>query len=393
MVRRFAAYASSFGLVSPRGPRAGRGRAATRNTMNEASELLRPLRVGPITTRNNLVLAPMSGVTDCAFRTTVLEASGREAVGLLVSEFVAAEGLSRDNGKTISMLRYEPVERPFSIQIFGADVDRMVRAALMVEEVGADIVDINCGCPAPKVVRRGGGAQLMRTPEVLREIVRAVRAAVSIPVTVKVRAGWDDDTRNAVEVAKMVEGEGAAMLAVHGRTRLQLYSGEADWDLIGEVKNALSIPVVGSGDVIDAKGALARLRGGYADGVMIGRGALTNPWIFGQTLAAARGEEVREPSAADRVAILDHFAGALAKTKHLRAYLGRLRGSACHMAKGLPGGAATRRVLGRATTAADIQRIVREFLLEGRRFDDLDEAAESFAARGHAEVSAMAGAA
>lgn len=338
------------------------------------TDLLHPLQIGPVATRSNLVLAPMSGVTDCAFRTTVLEASGRDAMGLLVSEFVAAEGLSRDNGKTIAMLRYEEIERPFSIQIFGADVDRMVRAAEMVEEVGADIVDINCGCPAPKVVRRGGGAQLMRTPETLRDIVRAVRAAVSIPVTVKIRAGWDDNSRNAVDVARMVEDEGAAMLAVHGRTRLQLYSGESDWDLIGEVHNRLSIPVLGSGDVTDAAGALARLRGGYADGVMVGRGAISNPWIFGQTLALSRGEEVREPTTADRVEILSFFSRVLAETKDLRAYVGRLRGLACHMAKGLAGGAATRRVLGKATTAEDIERIVREFLLEGRRFDDHEDA-------------------
>jgi tRNA-dihydrouridine synthase B len=336
-------------------------------------ELLGPLRIGPVQTRTNLVLSPMSGVTDCAFRTTVLEASGRESVGLLVSEFVAAEGLSRDNAKTIAMLRYREAERPFSIQIFGADVDRMVRAAGMVEEIGADIVDINCGCPAPKVVRRGGGAQLMRTPDVLRDIVRAVRAAVKIPVTVKIRAGWDDSSRNASEVARMVEDEGAAMLAVHGRTRLQLYSGESDWDLIGEIASMLSIPVVGSGDVTDADGALARLRGGYADGVMIGRGAMSNPWIFGQAMARARGEDVREPTTAERLAILSYFSRALEETKELRSYLGRLRGLACHMAKGLPGGAATRRVLGRATTARDIERILREFLLEGRRFDAIED--------------------
>lgn len=343
--------------------------------MKTDAELLRPLEIGPLRTRNNLVLSPMSGVTDCGFRTTVLEASGRDAVGLLVSEFVACEGLSRDNAKTVAMLRYEEVERPFSIQIFGADVDRMVIAARMVEEVGADIVDINCGCPAPKVVRRGGGAQLMRTPDVLRDILRGVREAVSIPVTVKIRAGWDDSSRNALEVARMVEGEGAAMLAVHGRTRLQLYSGESDWDLIGEVASSLSIPVVGSGDVVDAEGALARLRGGYADGVMIGRAAISNPWIFGQTLALARGDEVREPTLIERIEILSYFGNALSQTKDLRAFLGRFRGLACHMAKGLPGGAATRRVLGKATTTADIERILREFLLEGRRFDDHADAA------------------
>jgi tRNA-dihydrouridine synthase B len=342
--------------------------------MIQDSDLLKPLQIGPVRTRNNLVLAPMSGVTDCAFRTTVIEAGGRESVGLLVSEFVAAEGLSRDNHKTIAMLRYEEIERPFSIQIFGADVDRMVTAAQMVEEVGADIVDINCGCPAPKVVRRGGGAQLMRTPEQLRDIIRGVRAAVKIPVTVKIRAGWDDSSRNAVEVGRMVEGEGAAMLAVHGRTRLQLYSGQADWDLIGEVKNALSIPVLGSGDVIDPAGALDRLRGGYADGLMIGRGAMSNPWIFGQIAAYALSGESFQPTMPERLAILAHFARTLEQTKDLRAWLGRLRGLACHLCKGLPGGAATRRVLGKATNAPDIERILHEFLIEGRRFDEHEDA-------------------
>lgn len=342
--------------------------------MIQDSELLKPLQIGAVRTRNNLVLAPMSGVTDCAFRTTVIEAGGRESVGLLVSEFVAAEGLSRDNHKTIAMLRYEEIERPFSIQIFGADVDRMAIAARMVEEVGADIVDINCGCPAPKVVRRGGGAQLMRTPEQLRDIIRGVRAAVKIPVTVKIRAGWDDSSRNAVEVGRMVEGEGAAMLAVHGRTRLQLYSGQADWDLIGEVKNALSIPVLGSGDVVDPAGALDRLRGGYADGLMIGRGAMSNPWIFGQIDAYARRGETFEPTLPERLAILAHFARTLEQTKDLRAWLGRLRGLACHLCKGLPGGAATRRVLGKATNAPDIERILHEFLIEGRRFDEHEDA-------------------
>jgi tRNA-dihydrouridine synthase len=201
-----------------------------------------------------------------------------------------------------------------------------------------------------------------------------VRASVGIPVTVKIRAGWDDASRNAIDVARMVEDEGASMLAVHGRTRLQLYSGESDWDLIGEVASRLSIPVLGSGDVVDAAGALARLRGGWADGVMIGRGAMANPWIFGQVMAAARGDEPAQPDALERLRILLFFADSLQEAKELRAWLGRLRGLACHMCKGLPGGAAARRVLGKATTVKDIARILREFLVEGRRFDDVPEA-------------------
>ena len=247
---------------------------------------LHPLKIGTVTTRTNLVLAPMSGVTDCAFRNVVLACSG-PAVGLVVSEFIAAEGLTRANERTLAMLRYKECERPVSIQIFGADVDRMVRSAKMVEDAGSDVVDVNCGCPAPKVVRRGGGAELMRQPERLAAIVAGIRAAVSIPVTVKIRAGWDDDSLNALDVARMVEGEGAAALAVHGRTRRQLYRGRADWELVGRIREELSIPVLGSGDVTRAEHALERLDGGLADGVLVGRGAIDELLAMLESEAAA----------------------------------------------------------------------------------------------------------
>ncbi|HYB99719.1 MAG TPA: tRNA dihydrouridine synthase DusB [Candidatus Limnocylindrales bacterium] len=333
------------------------------------SQLLKPLQIGSVTTRNNLILSPMSGVTDSAFRRTVLRASGR-SVGLLVSEFIAAEGLSRDNPKTKAMLRYLECERPISIQIFGADVDRMVRAAVMVEEAGADILDINCGCPAPKVVRRGGGAQLMRTPEQLRDIIRAIRRAISIPVTVKIRSGWDDANRNALDIARIVEDEGAAMLAVHPRTRLQLYSGTPDWDLIGEIHRRLKIPVAGSGDIVDPQRALDRIAGGYCDAVMIGRGAIDEPWIFAQIDALDRGAPVPEATADDRAALLSYFRRALEETREERSYLGRLRGLAYRMAKGVPGGSAARRALSDARTASDIEGVFRDFILDGRRFED-----------------------
>lgn len=335
----------------------------------EPQSVLRPLAIGPVTIATNLVLSPMSGVTDSAFRRTVQAASG-EAVGLLVSEFIAVEGLTRSNAKTIAMLHFEPAERPLSIQIFGADPVRMADAAAMVEQAGADIVDVNCGCPAPKVVRRGGGAQLMRTPEVLRDVLRAIRSAVSIPFTVKIRSGWDDGSRNALDVARMVEDEGAAMIAVHGRTRVQLYNGRSDWDLVAEVKRRSSIPVIGSGDIVDPQSALLRLSQGCADGLMIGRGAIANPWLFAQIRAAANGEVPHVPGGEERVALVAFFRRCLDETKPERAYLGRLRGLGCCLVKGYAGGAAARRAIGGARSADEVETVVRQFLLEGRRFDE-----------------------
>ena len=320
-----------------------------------------PLQVGSVRTTTNLVLSPMSGVTDSAFRRMVKYCSG-DAVGLLVSEFVAAEGLTRDNAKTIRMLRYLESERPISIQIYGADVDRMVRAAQMVEEAGADIVDINCGCPAPKVVRRGGGAQLLRDPERLAEIVRETVAAVRIPVTVKIRSGWDHATLNAVEIARRVEAEGASMLAVHGRTRVQLYSGLADWDVVARVRDAVAIPVLGSGDVVTPALAVARLADGTADGVMIGRGAMSNPWIFAQSQAAAAGRPVTLPAAADLVGALATFCDALREVLPDHAFMGRYRGLACHLVKGMRGSAAVRAVIGSVKTVDEIAAIFADFV-------------------------------
>src|SRR5262245_26988581 len=252
----------------------------------------------------------MSGVTDCAFRCLVRACSG-DAVGLVVSEFIAAEGLSRDNAKSLAMLRFKEHERPISIQIFGSDVDRMVRAAVIAEDAGADIVDVNCGCPAPKVVRRGGGAELMRQAPQLRAILRGIRAAIQVPMTLKVRSGWDEASLNALEIAKLAEDEGAAMIAVHGRTRVQLYSGEADWEIVRGVRGQLAIPVIGSGDVTSPERALARLGGKYADGVMIGRGALENPWIFAQIAEVAAGRTPRIPTPPERVEALELFRDSL----------------------------------------------------------------------------------
>ncbi len=303
----------------------------------------------------------MSGVTDSAFRRLVRRCSG-PAVGMLVTEFVAAEGLSRDNPKTLSMMRFRESERPIAIQIFGADVDRMVRAAVMVEETGADLVDINCGCPAPKVVKRGGGAGLMRDPRRLGNIVAAIRKAVGIPVTVKIRSGWDEQSLNAVECARIAEAEGASMLAVHGRTRIQMYRGESDWALVARLRNSVSMPVLGSGDVVRPEDAERRLRGQYCDGVMIGRAALDNPWVFAQIEAHIRGRSVPVPESRDRLEAMTWFRDALREDLPDHAFLGRYRGFACRMVKAMPGASALRRSIGGAADVETIDRLATEFL-------------------------------
>ena len=255
-------------------------------------------KIRAIDIKPGLVLSPMSGVTTRPFRRLV-KALNPGAVGLLVSEFVSVEGMTRGSRRTLEMMRFSEEERPYCVQIFGYDLSRMRDAALMVQDLGADMVDINCGCPAPKVVKRGGGCELMRQPEHLAAIVRVVKSAVSIPVTVKIRAGWDESSRNALAVAKMVESEGAEALAVHGRTRAQLYRGSADWDLVAEIAEELTIPVCGSGDIVDIASARERMQGKTA-GLFIGRASMWNPWIFGELL---RGEST--PVGFDEQRMLD----------------------------------------------------------------------------------------
>jgi tRNA-dihydrouridine synthase B len=258
------------------------------------------VKIGQISLAEPFALAPMAGMTDTAFRRLVKRRGG---CGLVVSEMVSSEGLVRGIDRTLEYAEYTEEERPVSIQIFGGDPEKMADAAQIVEGMGADIVDVNMGCPVPKIAKHNAGCSLMREPAHAQAVVQAMTKAVKIPVTVKMRAGWNEQEINAPELARRLEDAGASALAVHGRTAAQSYSGFSDWDLINRVAAEVTIPVFGSGDCIepaDLVHKLGAMRGGRVSGVLVGRGALRNPWIFEQAAAIARGERPREITMEER---------------------------------------------------------------------------------------------
>ena len=242
---------------------------------------LKPLKIGKVTLPNNLILAPMAGVTDLPFRLLC----SRQGVGLCCMEMVSAKAILYKNKNTESLLEIHRDEGPVSLQLFGSDPKILSEMAKKIEERPFSVLDINMGCPVPKVVNNGEGSALMKNPKLVEEIVSSVVKAVQIPVTVKIRKGFDEEHVNAVEIAKIAEAAGAAAVAVHGRTREQYYAGAADWEIIAKVKEALTIPVIGNGDVTDGQSAERLLTQTGCDGVMIGRAARGNPWIFSQVAA------------------------------------------------------------------------------------------------------------
>lgn len=241
---------------------------------------MKTLTIGNVVMDNPLVLAPMAGVTDLPFRLLCKE----QGAGLVCMEMVSAKAIYYNNKNTEALLEIDTREKPVSLQLFGSDPEIMAAMAHRIEDRPFDILDINMGCPVPKVVNNGEGSALLKNPELVRKIVTSVVKAVDKPVTVKIRRGFDEDSVNAVEIAKIIEDCGAAAVAVHGRTREQYYSGKADWDIIRQVKEAVSIPVIGNGDVTSPETAVALMEQTGCDGIMIGRAVRGNPWLFSEIL-------------------------------------------------------------------------------------------------------------
>ena len=242
--------------------------------------MINKLKIGNVELENNLILAPMAGVTDLPFRLLCKE----QGAALCCMEMVSAKGIYYNNKNTESLLTVDERERPVSLQLFGSDPEIMAAMAARIEHRNFDILDINMGCPVPKVVNNGDGSALMKNPVLAGKIIEGMVKAIDKPVTVKIRKGFDDEHINAVEMAHVAQESGAAAVAVHGRTREQYYSGKADWSIIADVKSAVSIPVIGNGDILDAKDVIAMSEQTGCDGFMIGRGAQGNPWIFHQIL-------------------------------------------------------------------------------------------------------------
>ena len=251
------------------------------------------LKIGNVTLKNNVILAPMAGVTDLPFRLLCKE----QGAGLLCMEMVSAKAISFHNKNTEALLTIDPAEHPVSLQLFGADPDIISQVAAYIEERPFDILDINMGCPVPKVAGNGEGSALMKNPKLVEEIVTKTVKAIRKPVTVKIRKGFDEDHVNAVKIAKIPDASRAAAVAVHGRTREQYYSGTADWEIIRQVKEAVSIPVIGNGDVDSPRKAKAMLEETGCDGIMVGRGARGNPWLSGRIASyLEKGTDPGKPS-------------------------------------------------------------------------------------------------
>jgi tRNA-dihydrouridine synthase len=291
------------------------------------------MKLGPIEVDHPFLLAPMAGITNSPFRRLMRQYGS----SVVISELVSANGIEYASSRTLELLKFNEDERPVGLQIFGEDEENLVKACKVVEGMGANFVDLNLGCPVPKVVKKGAGSAMCRNPPALGKILEAMVKSVKIPVTIKIRTGWDSTLRNANEVVKVAADAGVAWVAIHGRTRAQGYSGEADWDFIGEVKAKSPLPIIGNGDIHTAEQAVSRYRTFGVDAVMIGRGALRNPFLFEQSADLLSGREVKPITAERILELLERQRGYLSETFEGRSAMLHARKFLAWYSSGYPG--------------------------------------------------------
>lgn len=315
------------------------------------------LKIGNVKLDNNLILAPMAGVTDLPFRLLCKE----QGAGLLCMEMVSAKAIQFNNKNTEALMEIDPRENPVSLQLFGGDADIISETAKRIEDRPFDILDINMGCPVPKVVNNHEGSALLKDPERIREIVTKTAKAIKKPLTVKIRKGFNDNHVNAVEIAKIIEDSGAAAIAVHGRTREQYYSGEADWDIIRQVKEAVKIPVIGNGDVDSPEKAIALLNETGCDGIMIGRGVRGNPWLFAQIKAFLdTGKHIIKPSNEEIRSMILRHARLQFEIKGEYTGIREMRKHVAWYTAGLPNSAKLRRAVNEVESYQELEALLLE---------------------------------
>ncbi|MCB0379054.1 MAG: tRNA dihydrouridine synthase DusB [Bdellovibrionales bacterium] len=335
-------------------------------------ELLQELKNNPF------LLAPMAAITDSSFRLFMR----RQGAGIVTSELVSANGLQFNSEKTKALMRFSEEERPVGIQLFGERPQALVEAAQYVEELGADFVDLNLGCPVKKVVSKGAGSALLKDPLQLGQILGMIKRAVAIPLTIKIRTGWDQNTRNALDVVQVAYNEGVTWVAIHGRTRSQAYNGRADWDYIAGVKANSPLPIIGNGDITSASMALERLKTSGCDGVMIGRGCLKNPWIFAQCQNLWKGIDI--PVLADSyMPLFDYLKDVSREHSDERHVTLQLRKLSAWFSSGLPGSSQFRKDVFTAKGLEETYRVIQNYYSDVNPRLQEDTSHEAFLMGGH----------